>query len=159
MNKKGFTLIELIIVIAIIAILAAIAFVAVNPAKRIGEANEDQRWSDIVAIADAWQKNVADKAGDSSLTMPDTVSGDVYMIGSVGWTADDCTNADIATNANLDLTELITNGYLGSVPVDPLGVVGNDGNTGYYFKANGNTITVGACERWSADVDYAEVTR
>ena len=50
-NKKGFTLIELIIVVAIIALLAAATFVAVNPAKRIGEANDAQRWSDITAIA------------------------------------------------------------------------------------------------------------
>ena len=38
MNKKAFTLIELIIVIAIIAILAAFSFVAINPGKRIGQA-------------------------------------------------------------------------------------------------------------------------
>ncbi|PLX26244.1 hypothetical protein C0580_00420, partial [Candidatus Parcubacteria bacterium] len=37
MKQKGFTLIELIIVIAIIALLAAATFVAVDPAKRIGE--------------------------------------------------------------------------------------------------------------------------
>ena len=43
-SKKGFTLIELIIVVAIIALLAAATFVAVNPAKRIGEANDAQRW-------------------------------------------------------------------------------------------------------------------
>ena len=37
--NKGFTLIELIIVVAIIGLIAAAAFVAIDPAKRIGNAN------------------------------------------------------------------------------------------------------------------------
>ncbi len=40
--KNGFTLIELIIVIAIIALLAAGTFVAVNPAKRVGDSQNAQ---------------------------------------------------------------------------------------------------------------------
>ncbi|MDQ5970976.1 MAG: hypothetical protein QG603_753, partial [Patescibacteria group bacterium] len=40
---KGFTLIELIIVIAVIALLAAATFVAINPAKRVGDANNSRR--------------------------------------------------------------------------------------------------------------------
>ena len=53
MNKKAFTLIELIIVIAIIAILAALSFVAVNPGKRIGQAQDDERLTEARSIQEA----------------------------------------------------------------------------------------------------------
>ena len=65
-KQSGFTLIELIIVIAIIALLAAATFVAVNPAKRIGDANNAQRWSDVTAVADAWMKYVVDNNGTNA---------------------------------------------------------------------------------------------
>ena len=77
MNKKGFTLIELIIVVAIIALLAAATFVAVNPAKRIGEAQDAQRWSDVTAIADAYMKYAVDNSGSY---VTSTTNGATYHI-------------------------------------------------------------------------------
>lgn len=50
---KGFTLIELLIVIAILGILAAAVLVAINPGKRLAQARDAQRKSDISAIANA----------------------------------------------------------------------------------------------------------
>ena len=156
MKKKGFTLIELIIVIAIIAILAAIAFVAVNPAKRIGEANDDQRWSDITAIADAWEKYVSDNAATNigNPTLPGSaVSGTIYEISSAGagtgW-VDDC--AATATTAFVDLDLLVNTGYLGQIPTEPTGVTGS--KTGYWLEVTGvppaNTmLKVGACDTYS----------
>ena len=46
----GFTLVELIIVIAIIAILAAAIFVAIDPARRLNEARNARRSSDITNV-------------------------------------------------------------------------------------------------------------
>ena len=46
-NKKGFTLIEILVVIGIIAILAAIVVVAVNPARQFAEARNSQRQSNV----------------------------------------------------------------------------------------------------------------
>ncbi len=141
MNKKGFTLIELIIVIAIIAILAAISFVAVNPAKRIGDANNDQRWADITSIAEAWEKYEADTGGSFPAVYTNAI---VYAIGTGGFAGgDQC--AAVITTANIDLSTLAgASGYLGGVPSDPLGLDSN-GNTNYYFKKDGGIITVGAC--------------
>ena len=63
LKNSGFTLIELIIVVAIIALLAAASFVAINPGKRVGDANNAKRWSDITAIADAYSAYLVDNGG------------------------------------------------------------------------------------------------
>ena len=148
MKKKGFTLIELIIVIAIIAILAAIAFVSVNPGKRIGDANDNQRWADVVAIADAWQKHTVDQ-GTSAATVASTTIAYAIDASTGGiWSVDSC--AAVATGDILDLTLLVTNGYLSEIPNDPLGADG--AYSGYYFFQNNNIITIGSCDPYSDGV-------
>lgn len=53
--SKGFTLIELLVVIAILGVLAAGVVVAINPAKRIKQANDAKIKNDIDQIATAMQ--------------------------------------------------------------------------------------------------------
>ena len=53
--KKGFTLIELLLVIAILGVIAAAAIAAINPAKRINQANDSVLKNDIGSIATAMQ--------------------------------------------------------------------------------------------------------
>ena len=53
--KKGFTLIELLVVIAVLAVLAAGVMVAINPGKRIRQANDAKIRNDIGQIATALQ--------------------------------------------------------------------------------------------------------
>ncbi len=151
---KGFTLIELIIVIAIIAILAAIAFVAVNPAKRLGDANNDQRWADVTAIADAWEKYTTDKLGVFPVPAIDATK--IYEIGA-GFDAVNCQNDDgLAVDTALDLQELVTEGYLGVIPSDDQ-TLSTSGN-GYYFEIDtNNIIKVGSCTSYDSAVIY--VTR
>ncbi len=48
--KKGFTLVELLVVIAVIAILAAVTVVAVNPAKKLAQARDAARKSAIQQV-------------------------------------------------------------------------------------------------------------
>lgn len=52
-NKKGFTLMELLIVIAIIGILAAALIVGINPARHFRMARHATRWRHMEAIATA----------------------------------------------------------------------------------------------------------
>lgn len=52
-NKKGFTLLELLIVISIIAILSVILIVALNPAETLRKARDTQRLSDTGSLKTA----------------------------------------------------------------------------------------------------------
>lgn len=53
--RKGFTLIELLVVIAVLGILAGGVLVAINPLKRIQQANDARIKSDMGQIANAMQ--------------------------------------------------------------------------------------------------------
>lgn len=62
-RKKGFTLIEILIVIALIAVLAGIVIVALNPARQFASARNTQRSSNVNAILNAIGQNMADNRG------------------------------------------------------------------------------------------------
>jgi prepilin-type N-terminal cleavage/methylation domain-containing protein len=52
-NKKGFTLVELLIVIGILAILTAAIVVVLNPAELLRQARDSQRMSDLDSVRSA----------------------------------------------------------------------------------------------------------
>lgn len=52
-SKKGFTLLELLIVVAILAILAAVALFVLNPAETLRETRDSQRVSDLATLKTA----------------------------------------------------------------------------------------------------------
>ena len=59
----GFTLIELLVVIAIISTLAIAIFVALNPAKRLKDAKDARRTSDVSSILTAIHACIVDGKG------------------------------------------------------------------------------------------------
>ncbi|MFA6308043.1 MAG: prepilin-type N-terminal cleavage/methylation domain-containing protein [Patescibacteria group bacterium] len=151
-RQAGFTLIELIIVIAIIALLAAATFVAVNPAKRIGDANNAQRWADITAIADAWNTYVADNSGSNPTTSADCITANTTcMIANYAGTDTDYACGASTTAALIWLDPLITSGYLANIPADPKSTTAAATSTGYYMLKDANgALTVGACETYNS---------
>ncbi len=62
-TKKGFTLIEILVVIGIIALLAAIVIVAINPARQFAQARNTQRESNVSTLLNAVGQNLADNKG------------------------------------------------------------------------------------------------
>ena len=62
-KRKGFTLIEILVVIGIIAILAAIVIIAINPAKQFAQARNTQRQAGVNTILNAIGQRLADNKG------------------------------------------------------------------------------------------------
>src|SRR3989344_8583015 len=136
-NRSGFTLLELIIVVTIIALLAAATFVAVDPAKRIGQARNAQRWSDITAVLNAVMTYVVDNNG----TYPATGSWSNNQLYVLGTGAGGCNNnsyadctASTTEQANcLNLSSDLVDTYLASIPQDPGNNAGVASYTDYFI--------------------------
>jgi type IV pilus assembly protein PilA len=140
--KKGFTLIEILIVIAIIAILAIVVFVALNPAKRIQDANNARRQTDVSTMLTAVHSYVVDNQGNLPAGL--TNGMDEMQLGTAttgaAITSGGCNVSDTAA---LDLSTALKS-YLASVPVDPSG---SSALTGYSIQVNSSGIvTVRACD-------------
>lgn len=162
-KNKGFTLIELLIVIAIIAIIAAVVFVALDPMTRFQDSRDAARWQDISAVMSAIKVNQVDNGGDyiaaieAILDSVPSEAGEVFMIGTAatgcnldaaGTPADHCITDPNEVDNCVDLSGLVSAGYLGSVPISPEG----DGTwnatlTGYTLQVDSSGIvTIRACE-------------
>jgi len=141
----GFTLMELIIVIAIISILAAAVFWAINPARRLAEANNAQRWTDVTAILSAVSAYIVDNDGDYPAVIDDN-SSTSQVLGTDSGTCDSYCGAVSTVASCINLTaDLVDNGYLPTIPTDPK--TGDVGNSDYYInKESTGIITVGACD-------------
>lgn len=113
----GFTLIELLIVIAILGVLAAAVVVAINPAKRMGDARNAQRKTDLGQMANAIEANVVSHGGQ-------------YPTTSGNW----CGLISPYTACGTDyIPGLVADGGLKILPKDPK----NSGCTGYLYRSNG----------------------
>lgn len=144
MNKKGFTLVELIIVIAIIAVLAGAVFVAIDPARRLHESRNARRSSDVTTVLDAVKTYQADNAGTHYSTVAALTAGTYYTIGTCATGGDTGCTAQTTAAACVDLSAIGT-GYLAAVPKDPQ--TGTDAKTDYYLMKDANgAIKVGSCD-------------
>ncbi len=148
LSKKGFTLIEVLVVIGIIAILAAVVLVAVNPARQFKLARDSQRTSNVNAILNALGQNISEHKGSLVcngvvVTLPNTE----MLIRHDG------------TGEGFDIGTCVVPDYIAALPYDP-GAVGalynspTEYNTGYYIKQDiGGRITV----RANAELDPSNV--
>ena len=106
-NKKGFTLVELVVVIAILGILAGIAI------PRFMDATASARGAKVVADM---------RTIESSLSMHYAKRGNYY------------TGAADSTTA-VDVAALVTEGFLASIPKPPTGTMIVDGSPTYTSSA------------------------
>jgi prepilin-type N-terminal cleavage/methylation domain-containing protein len=143
--QSGFTLIELLIVIIIISALAVMVFVALNPVKRLQDARNARRASDVQSILTATHEYIVDKGSlptGLAIGMSETqigIGGSAAACGNI--TTGGC-NVALGT-ACVDLSGQLAP-YLKSIPVDPK--TGTAAETLYSVSVNANsTVTVKAC--------------
>lgn len=132
-QKKGFTLLEVLLVIAIIAILAAIVIIAINPGKQLAEARNAQRRSDVNTVMNAVYQYYIDTSA-----LPAAITTTQTEICNTGIAAGTCTTASLINLSVLTTSET----YLVSIPRDPTGSSTN--GAGYEIKksANGRVTVV-----------------
>lgn len=130
-KKKGFTLIEVLIVIGIIAILATVVLVAVNPSRQFALARNTQRTSNLNALLNAIGQNIADNKGTFTCA-----------IGTLP-----ATSTPIKIPGGYDIRPCAVPVYLSELPLDPESgkmTSSTDYDTGYSFYQDSSTkrITV-----------------
>ncbi len=133
--KKGFTLIELVIVIGILAILAAAVVLVLNPAQLLAQARDSQRLSDLGSIKSAIALYMATANSITLGVGPTcTVAGCMGVAAANGpfaelETLNTITKTTDATGWILtDLSGTSGGAALGALPMDPSG-------TATYFYA------------------------
>ena len=127
-SKRGFTLIEVLLVVATIAILAGIVILAVNPARQVANVRNAERSYGARQILDAVYQSIAENG-----LVPSAITTTATEI---------CKTSAGSCSAFIDLSELTNNGkYLVAIPRDPLITTGN--GTGFTIqKDSNNRITV-----------------
>ena len=114
-TKKGFTLLEILLVIAAIGILAAIVLVAINPNRQIAQARNAQRRSDVNTIYKALEQYLID---NQSYEVGGTgINNDVKNVCKTGT---EQVGGATSCTGKADLRVLVPT-YLAAIPTDPAG--------------------------------------
>lgn len=130
MNKKGFTLLEVLLVVAIIAILASIVIIAINPNKQLGDSRNAKRRADVNTILNAVYQYTIDATG----TLPTAITTSNTEVCKTGGSCSGLIDLAVLTASEK---------YLTAIPIDPSATTTN--GTGYYIlKTANNRITVSA---------------
>ena len=119
--KKGFTLLEILLVVGIIAILAGIVIIAINPSKQLATVRNAERKSDLKQLNNAITQFYIDKSYyPASTTLSTTTLKEICNTGSVSATTTSITGANCASLGLINLSELVP-AYITAIPTDPTG--------------------------------------
>lgn len=109
-SKRGFTLIEILVVIGIIALLATIVLIAINPARQFAQARDTQRLSNVNTILNAIGQRIADCKG--------------IFDGPCGTPAVTCSSLPATLTPIGTSLDCLVPTYLTAIPTDPKPVIG-----------------------------------
>ena len=138
MDKRGFTLIEILVVVALITLLATTYFLVANPAGQLAAARNTTRSNELQAIMNAIRQNIDDQANGqfscSSGPLPTSTPEDMASSGT----------------STYDIARCLVTTYLYTLPYDPSAPGAHyasvsDYDTGYTVMIDASgTITLGA---------------
>jgi len=132
--KKGFTLIELVIVIGILAILAAAVVLVLNPAQLLAQARDSQRISDLGSIKSAVGLYLATALSPAVAVGPRSTAAAACAFTT-------CTVAGITVDGNgwvaINLMNTTSGSPLSALPIDPV----NTAAYQYAYKGDSTNLT------------------
>lgn len=148
-TKKGFTLVELLIVIAVLAILATAAVIILNPVELLARGRDAKRVSDLRVLSSAINLYIGDRKGSSSFSLGVTPTDGCNngtggrrvtapgVITHTFKTADGTSsfgnrNVDGSGWVDIDFESISSGSPLGRLPVDPIG----EGEYVYRYKCD-----------------------
>lgn len=135
-EKKGFTLIELIVSIAILAILVAVLVVAINPAEQLARSRDSKRVADLDALKSALNLYLASATTTVNLDGSATGSEDAKCVNGTA------SQDTLWTNSSSASTTIGTGAYTG----------GSHG--AYTLKSISTTQTIGSAGWLPARFDF-----
>jgi prepilin-type N-terminal cleavage/methylation domain-containing protein len=105
-RKRGFTLLEILLVLGIIGILSAIAVAAINPSRQFKVARDTQRLTNVEAITSGLSQNVAEHRG-------------ALVCGGVTVSLPSVATNMSSVSGDFDVASCLVPDYMSVVPYDP----------------------------------------
>ena len=136
-QRRGFTLLEILLVVAAIAILAGIVVLAINPTKQLGDTRNSARRADVNTILNAVYQYAIDNNGSIPATITTGTACGVS-------TQEICKTGGSCSGLSDLSTYLVSTSarYLVSIPVDPSGATTNGSGYQVYKNSTTNRVTV-----------------